>query len=168
MFIRYKDQWSSETLFWIWNTKGFVGNEGLHILIPFALSVPTDGDSANSPSSGDFYVHKPSDLVPRRPSGQQALWKPFNLISVQQYVKQPDSLNKNNMKESLEQEKEILLKESNTSKKRRPKKETQREEMVLSIPNLSAQENAFPSILYCKVHQSCRVVHLKSDSWIDN
>ena len=159
VFIRYKEQWSSEALFWIWNTKGFAANEGLHILIPFALSVPTAG-SRNSSSIGKFYVHKPDILVPRRPARQ-----PSKIIFVQEYVKGPDSLKTKNRKGNLELEKELGLRESN-GKKMLPKKEieTRREEIILSIPNLCDQENVFPSILYCKVHQSCRVAHLKKDS----
>ena len=84
LFVIYQEQWSSETLFWIWNTKGFVNFEGLHILIPFTLSVPPDGGSENSSSTG-FYVHKPSILVPRRPAGE-AFWKPAKLIFVKEYA----------------------------------------------------------------------------------
>ena len=157
VFIRYREQWSSETLFWIWNIKGFAVNEGLHILIPFALAVPTDGRSENSSSIG-FYVHKPSVLVPRRPI-RQDFWEPSKLIFVQEYVGSAP-LKKRKKKE------EICLKEANREsvlpKQEIPLIETQKEEIIMSIPNLH-NENTFPSILYCKVHQSYRMV--KGDSF---
>ena len=92
LFIRYQDQWSRETLFWVWNVKGFVANEGFHILIPFALTVPPDGGGSENSSSTGFYVHKPSILVPRRPAGQ-AFWKPPKLIFVKEYAGNPAPLN---------------------------------------------------------------------------
>ena len=160
VFIRYKNEWSSETLFWIWNTKGFAANEGLLILIPFALCVPTAG-SRNPSSTGKFYVHKPKILVPRRPTGQP-LREPSNLIFVQGR-KEADSSKKKKRIENWKLQNEIRLKESTENRMEKPTKENekQREEIVLSIPNLSDQENVFPSILYCKVHQCCRVVQLK-------
>ena len=83
VFIFYKEEWTSETIFWIWNIKGAASNELFHILIPFALSVPTDEGSEDS---SDFYVQKPSVLVPRRPC-EKALLKPGKRILVQEYVR---------------------------------------------------------------------------------
>ena len=150
IFIRYREQWSSQTLFWIWNVKGFAVNEGLHILIPFALKVPTDGCSENSSRIG-FYVQKPSVLVPRRPIRQDS-----KLVFVQEYAGEPSQLSK-------KKKKDICPKRSNRDnvlpKQEIPLIETQQEEIILSIPNLH-NENKFPSILYCKVHQSYRWVNL--------
>ena len=105
VFIQFKEEWSSETLFWIWNIKGFSGNGGPLIFIPLALSVPTD--SKNSSRIG-FYVHKPPILVPR--SIGQALSKQ---IFVQQYAGEPAQLNKKKKKGNCDLQKEILLQESN-------------------------------------------------------
>ena len=161
LFIYYKEQWSSETLFWIWNTKGFVANEGLLILIPFALSVPSEGSSETSSSTG-FYVHKPSVLEPRRPLIKQAAsWNPPKLIYVQEYAGEPSPLNKKEKKDNWELNKGICPKESNRDnplpKKEIPLMEPQREEIVMSVPNLR-HKNEFPSILYCKVHNAYRIV----------
>ena len=157
LFVHYKEQWSSETLFWMWNTKGFLTIEGLHILIPFALTVPTEGGSQNS-SSIEFYVRKPSVLVPRRPMGE-AFWKPSKLISVKEYAGGPSRLNssdkKNKKKDKFELQKEVCTNE--LPKKETPLIEAEKEEIILSVPNLR-EEHEFPSILYCKVHQSCRIV----------
>ena len=156
VFITFKEEWSSETLFWIWNIKGFAGNEGLLIFIPLALSVPTECE--NSSRIG-FYIHKPLILVPRRPIWQEALSKPPKQIFVQQYDGEPALLKKKQGHYDLQ--KEIHLQESKRDntlpKKELPLTETQTKEIILSIPNL-CQENAFPSILYCKVHQSYRMV----------
>ena len=153
LFIHHKDQWSRETLFWIWNAKGFLANEGLHILIPFALSVPTDGGSKTSSSTG-FYVRKPSVLVPRRPTGQ-AFWKPPKLICVQEYAGEPSRLNETKKKDNFEPQKEVCTNE--LPKKEIPLIEAEKGEIIMSVPNLR-QEHEFPSILYCKVHQSQRIV----------
>ena len=157
LFSWYQEQWSRETLFWIWNLRGFVTIEGLNILIPFALSVPSEGGSQNS-SSIEFYVRKPSVLVPRRPMVQQAFWKPPKLIYVQEYAGGPSSLNKNKQKDNCELSKEVCTKKRNEPpKKEIPVIEMEKGEVVMSIPNLR-QEHKFPSILYCKVHQSYEVV----------
>ena len=149
VFIFYKEEWTSETIFWIWNIKGAALNEVFHILIPFALSVPTDEGLENS---SDFFVQKPSILVPRRPC-KGALWKPCKRILVQQAVVTPAPPSK--------KKRERNPKETNKDKVLTRKEisliETQKEEMILSIPNLS-QERSFPCILYCKVHQSQRIV----------
>ena len=152
LFSWYQEQWSRETLFWIWNTRGFVTIEGLNILIPFALSVPSEGDSQNS-SSTDFYVRKPALLEPRRPMEHQASLKSPKLIQVQEYAGEPSSLNQ---KDNCE----LPSLHENTNKlppKEIPLIGMEKEEIVMSIPNLR-QEQRFPSILYCKVHQLYEVV----------
>ena len=150
IFIRYREQWSSETLFWIWNVKGFAVNEGLHILIPFALSVPTDARSKNSSSIG-FYVHKPSVLVPRRPMRHNS-----KLVFVQEYAGEPSQLSKVKICPKRSNRDNVLPKQI-------PLIETQQEEIIMSIPNLQ-NVNTFPSILYCKAHQSYRIVTEDSTS----
>ena len=146
VFIFYKEEWTSETIFWIWNIKGAASNELFHMLIPFALSVPTDEGSEDS---SDFYVQKPSVLVPRRPC-EKALWKPGKRILVQEYVRTsapPKKKEENSERCPKEMQMENVP----------PLIETETEEMILSIPNLR-QKSAFPCILYCKVHQSQRIV----------
>ena len=120
------------------------------ILIPFALSVPTVEECSGNSSSVDFYIQKPAHLVPRRPY-EKALWKPSKKIFVQQNAGQPGPPRK-----------EICLKESHKDnalpRKELPLIDTQKEEIILSIPNLR-QKSAFPCILYCKVHKSHRIVN---------
>ena len=149
VFIFYKEEWTSETIFWIWNIKGAASNEVFHILIPFALSVPTDEGSENS---SDFYVEKPSILVPRRPF-KESLRNPCKRILVQQYVGTPAPLSK----KKEERNPKERYKDKVLTRKESPLIEAQNEKMILSIPNLS-QERVFPCILYCKVHQSQRIV----------
>ena len=155
VFIFFKEQWTSETIFWIWNIKGAASNEVLHILIPFALSVPIAEEKC---SAVGFYVQKPSVLLPRRPC-QKLLSKPSKKILVQQYVEQPNTLEKK--AENSDPLTEICLKESHEDnvlpRKELPLIDTQNEEIILSIPNLR-QRSALPCMLYCKVHQSCRIV----------
>ena len=149
VFIFFKEQWTSETIFWIWNIKGAASNEIFHILIPFALSVPTVEEGSGNSSGVDFYVQKPAHLVPRRPY-EKALSKPPKKIFVQQNAGQPGPPRE-----------EICLKESYKDnvlpRKELPLIDTQKEEIILSIPNLR-QKSAFPCILYCKVHKSHRIV----------
>ena len=145
VFIFYKEELSSKTIFWIWNLKGAASNEVVHILIPFALSVPTDGGSENS---ADFYVRKPSVLVPMRPC-KEVLWKPCKRILVQ-----PAPLKEGENSERCPKE---LDKDNELTKKETPLIEAENEEISLSIPNLR-QKSEFPCILYCKVHHSCRIV----------
>ena len=56
IFIRYKEEWSRDTLFWIWNIKGFLANEGFHMLIPLALSIPSEQGSENLKNNADFSI----------------------------------------------------------------------------------------------------------------
>ena len=168
VFFDHKEEWSKETIFWIWNFKGFVGNEGLLILTPFILSVPND--SEKSPNIG-FYVHKPSVLVPRKASEQgttNTTPTRSQRIHVEEYSGDPVPVKK--VESAKEPEKERLsasLDNVNGNNKsgdnmlKRNKILTnnpKNEEIILSIPNLS-KENPFPSILYCSVHQSYRMAN---------
>ena len=57
LFISHKEEWGSETIFWIWNIKGFVANEGLHIFIPFILSVPKTQETVQALTS--MFTNRP-------------------------------------------------------------------------------------------------------------
>ena len=166
LFIFYKEEWSSETIFWIWNIKGAAWNEVFHILIPFALSVPTDvisdEDSENSSGVDVYPFPVPrGPLVPRRPlmprrPCENAFWKSPERIFVQA------APTKKKKKEGYSDPlKEICPKESYKDKvlarNELPLIDPQNKEIILSIPNLH-EKNAFPCILYCKVHQSYRIV----------
>ena len=89
VFIFYQKEWSSETIFWIWNLKGAAFNEVFHILIPFALSVPADDNSENSPSK-DFFVKKRSVLEPRRPFESTPRTLPLKIFVRQSAPKKKD------------------------------------------------------------------------------
>ena len=173
LFISHKEEWGSETIFWIWNIKGFVANEGLHIFIPFILSVPNDSENR---SSIDFYVHKPSVLVPRTPSNQalqetttttrsklgcsnSSRRSPLKSIRicVQEHVKETVSVEKEENFE-LHTEMPCLCVDTVLPRKEIPTNNPQNENIILSIPNLP-QGNTFSSIFYCRVHKSYKMVN---------
>ena len=64
MFMKYREIWSVTTIFHIWNLKGLITNEGFHMMIPLALSIPEEEKSGQIKT--EFYVHKPTVLTPRR------------------------------------------------------------------------------------------------------
>ena len=155
VFIRYKEEWSRDTLFWIWNIKGFLANEFLHLLIPLTLSIPSDQGSENL-TNVEFYVHKPSVLIPRRPNDQN-ICEPRKPSVVQQFmyikgivpskkeekVKVDIGMQAEAKRENFPAKNDLVWFESNNA------------EIILSIPNLRPQKEIL-SILYCKVHQSKR------------
>ena len=59
------DYFSRQTVFWIWNVKGFFLNEGLHFALPALLEVP-DSLERKKMGKNTFYVRKPGSLEPRR------------------------------------------------------------------------------------------------------
>ena len=168
LFISHKEEWGSETIFWIWNIKGFVANEGLHIFIPFILSVPNDSENS---SSIDFYVHKPSVLVPRTPSNQ-ALQETTTttrsklgcsssrrspLKSKRIYVKETVTVEQEENFE-LHTEMPCLCVDTELPRKEIPTNNPPSENIILSIPNLP-QGTTFSSIFYCRVHKSYKMVN---------
>ena len=58
--------WSREVVFWIWNIKGFLFNEGLHLTLPSFLEIPTGFDRQKVKKA--FYARHPGSLEPRRES----------------------------------------------------------------------------------------------------
>ena len=148
LFVCYKEEWSHESLFWIWNLKGFAANEGVHIIIPFALSVPVEERSEVS-SRAEFYVRKSTFLEPRRPSSQTLSRQPISIFVKPCFRKTISQLKKEGDRKDIEN--------VHRCGKVTPLIEIMREEITLSIPNLP-QETIFPSIVYCKSHQSYRVV----------
>ena len=42
VFLKFKEEWGRETLFWICNIRGVVANEGFHLFVPVILSVPSN------------------------------------------------------------------------------------------------------------------------------
>ena len=165
VFFDHKEEWSKETIFWIWNFKGFVGNEGLLILTPFILSVPNDSEKS---SNIGFYVHKPSVLVPRKPSEQGTTNNTRSQrIHVEEYSGDPVPVKK--VESAREPEKERLSLDNDVNgnnvsgdnmitRNKILTNNPKNEEIILSIPKLS-KENPFPSILYCSVHQSYRMAN---------
>ena len=57
---------SREVVFWIWNVKGFVFNEGLHFALPSILEVPNSFDKRMKKGKHAFYARTPGSLEPRR------------------------------------------------------------------------------------------------------
>ena len=55
---------SAKAQFWIWNITEFLSIEGLHIVLPLLLDIPSEGTELVS--NGGFYVRLP-ELKPRRP-----------------------------------------------------------------------------------------------------
>ena len=77
------------------------------------------------------------------------------MVHVEEYDGgEPSSLNKNNCDPLTEVS---MRKSREQPEKETPLIETQKEEIVMSIPNLR-QESGFPLILYCKVHRSYEIV----------
>ena len=162
LFVCYKEEWSHESLFWIWNLKGFAANEGVHIIIPFALSVPVEERSEVS-SRAEFYVRKSTFLEPRRPSSQTLSRQPISIFVKPCFGKTISQLKKEGDRIDMPEDtcfrspRPSPIENIHRCGKISPMIETRREEITLSIPNLP-QENIFPSIVYCKSHQSYRVV----------
>ena len=159
IFIRYKQEWGEKTVFWIWNMKGVLTNEGFHMLIPLALSIPIDQDSENL-AAVHFYVRKPTVLVPRRPNDQDS-GKAIKSPVVQQfmYIKGTAPVVKKDEKLALKHEikPKEAKRENVASTKDFPWLDSNNKGIILSIPNLRPQKEIL-SILYCKVHQT---KHLK-------
>ena len=149
LFIHYKDEWSRETLFLIWNTKGFLCNEGLHMIIPLALSVPEDQTSGNLDNT--FYVRKPIVLIPRRPLGQN-IFEPSEPSFVRHfmYIK---TTSPEKSKGRLAREIEIKTDKTKPSKKESSLFESYKVDFALSIPILSSKTEP-QTTSYCKVHES--------------
>ena len=55
---------SVKAQFWIWNITEFLSIEGLHLVLPLLLDVPSQGTELVT--GGQFYVRRP-ELEPRRP-----------------------------------------------------------------------------------------------------
>ena len=156
IFIHYKEEWSRDTLFWIWNIKGFLANEFLHLLIPLALSIPDQG--SENLTNVKFYVHETPVLIPRRPNDQNVC-EPAKRSVVQQfmYIK--------GMVPSKKEEKLPLKvdigtqadskRENDPAKNEVPWFESNNAGIVLSIPNLRPQKEIL-SILYCKLHHQSK------------
>ena len=150
VFIFYQKEWSSETIFWIWNLKGAAFNEVFHILVPFALSVPADDNSENSPSN-DFFVRKRSVLEPRRPFESTPRTLPLKIFVGQSALKK---ISDPHLATFLN----VAYKANILHKKvELPSFDAQNEDIVLSIPNLH-QKDTVPFIVYCKVHQDYKIV----------
>ena len=170
VFIFYQEDWTSETIFWIWNLKGAAFNEIFHILIPFALSVPPDDSSENS-SRGHFYMKKTSVLVPRRPFENTLPKPPTKLFVRGTFEKTPCTPSKRiivgqSARPKIEKKSDptwvtfrnVTCKDNLHHKKvELPLIDAQNEEMVLSIPNLHQKSN-FPCIVYCKFHKYRQIV----------
>ena len=60
------DQLSRETVFWIWNVKSFLFNEGLHFVLPLLLEVPNSSLDRKKIGKDTFYARKTGSLEPRR------------------------------------------------------------------------------------------------------
>ena len=81
------DQLSRETVFWIWNVKGFLFNEGLHFALPALLEVPNISLEMKIREKDTFYARKPGSLEPRRAEVKTAKAK-----TVEKAPEKPNSL----------------------------------------------------------------------------
>ena len=86
--------WSREVVFWIWNIKGFLFNEGLHLTLPSFLEIPNSFERQKV-RVRVFYARHPGSLEPRRESGEIGT-NPQNARKedkgTQQQKEQPNSL----------------------------------------------------------------------------
>ena len=174
--MAYKHTLPATTIFYIWNLKGLITNEGLHMLIPWALN-KSDGQTTSK--QVEFYVRKPTVLTPRR----QYLAKDSNSqkrkIAVRECKTEQNADTSQNHDMKLFQGKSSIssglsLVEGNLSNPYKwvvfdtihggqDNSEISRRnictanELKLSIPNLMEQGH-FETIVYCKCHKMSKVV----------
>ena len=168
--MSYKEDWSATTIFHIWNLKGLITNEGLHMLIPWTLSIPPDEEKAPKRAT-EFYVRKPTILTPRRPNSVRVDngEDEREVVTVRECGK-GKSQNQDEMK--LLQRKLHMWIESRTSISDKldsfefipasqnapePKRICASNELKLSIPNLVDQGH-FETMIYCRRHKMSSVV----------
>ena len=75
---------SRQVVFWIWNVKGFIFNEGLHFVLPSLLEVPNSFEKRGT----GFYARKPGSLEPRREEVNNLPSKPNTGEQVKQAIEQ--------------------------------------------------------------------------------
>ena len=79
-----------QVVFWIWNAKGFVFNEGLHFLLPSLLEVPNDSFDERKKTENAFYARKPGSLEPRREEVSRSKEKRGEQGAKEKTAKAPD------------------------------------------------------------------------------
>ena len=169
VFMKYREIWSVTTIFHIWNLKGLITNEGFHMLIPLALSIPEEEQSCQDKT--EFYVHKPTVLTPRRKKYVVSEKCPGRVIKVKESSnrategKSPNSdqrtvndipsvfsTRENDISAKFDTP-EGIKKVSGVSKQI----EGFVSDLNLSIPNRSEQKH-LKTLVYCRCHNRSRVV----------
>ena len=164
VFMSYKNSWSATTIFHIWNLKGLITNEGLHMLIPWTLSI---SEEQKTPKRVEFYVRKPTVLTPRRQNSVKVDNGQRRVMA----VKECGSARSQKPEIRLLRGKLHMSTESFSDKldsvqtipgtQNAPKSYKSQictaDELKLSIPNLVDQGH-FETIVYCKCHKMSKVV----------
>ena len=164
--MSYNNIWSATTIFHIWNLKGLVTSEGLHMLIPWTLSI---SDEEKSPKPVEFYVRKPTVLTPRRQNSVKVDNTQGRVVA----VKECGSAKSQNHEMNLFQRKLHVSTESLSDKldsfetipgsQNAPKPQKSKicsaDELKLSIPNLMLDEGHFETIVYCRCHNMSKIVN---------
>ena len=174
--MTYKDALPANTIFNIWNLKGLITNEGLHMLIPWTLSI---SDVKTSLKRVEFYVRKPTVLTPR---GQNSV-KVSN--SLRRTIAVKECKTEENVDARQEHDPKLFQgKSSLSSEPRRFKGDISTphklevfdrvsggenystisrskiftaNELKLSIPNLIEQRH-FETTVYCRCHKMSKVI----------
>ena len=171
--MSYKHTWSANTIFLIWNLKGSVTNEGLHMLIPWTLSI---SDERKTPKHAEFYARKPTVLTPRRQNSVKVDSCQRRLMGVKECGSSKSQKHEMRLlRGKLGMSTKLSWVEGNSSTSDKldsfetipsgqnaPKpyksKICTANELKLSIPNLMDQRH-FEAIVYCKYHKMSRIVN---------
>ena len=174
--MTYKHTLPATTIFYIWNLKGLITNEGLHMLIPWALNI---SDEQTTSKQVEFYVRKPTVLTPRR----QYLAKDSNsqkrkiavreckteqnadtsqnhdmkLLQVKSFISSRLSLIEGNISTSDKLDVFHTIPGGQNNSRSSKRNICTTNELKLSIPNLMEQGH-FETIVYCKCHKMSKVV----------
>ena len=174
--MAYKHTLPATTIFYIWNLKGLITNEGLHMLIPWALN-KSDGQTTSK--QVEFYVRKPTALTPRRQYFAKDSNSQKRKIAVRECKTKENadtsqnhdvillkgkfcilrglSLNKGNLSTPDKLDVLDIIHGGQNNSRASKRNIYTTKELKLSIPNLMEQGH-FKTILYCKCHKMSRVV----------
>ena len=165
---------STPIVFWIWNIKGFVFNEGLHFVLPSFLEIPSNFDRKRKRNA--FYARKPGSLEPRRETVEESELKEKKsskkqnslLLSARELLnKVPSKLVKVD-EFKLEDPPKCKTEERDKSSTDLRKRELKDGELAISSSSLNNKEHFLsipkssgghlrkrqPYIIYCRHHNS--------------
>ena len=176
IFMTYKHALPATTIFHIWNLKGLITNEGLHMLIPWTLNI---SDEQTTSKQVEFYVRKPTVLIPRsqysikdsssqkrkivvkecktEESADTSQSHDMKLLQGKYCISGGLSLIEGNLStpEKLDVFDTIRGGQNNSNISTR--NICNKNELKLSIPNLLEQGH-FDTIVYCRCHKKSKVV----------